>query len=255
MKKQQVQTRVLIALLLISLGLPRLAAAIPIPTLYSSGVDGFGNLLPDGAIDSHYTLVVSPDATFPGPSTQVVNSAGWQYNYWTTNGPNSKWVAPRASADAGNAGGQYIYRTTFDLTGLNANTAVINGILGSDDEIYAITLNNNIFITQIALQFPHVGDLVASMMQPGVIVNASSPFLNTGFSATTPFTIDEGFIAGINSLEFLVNNGGGTPTGLRVELTGTAEPAAVPEPSTGILLGAGGICFCVIKRRLSKRSC
>jgi hypothetical protein len=48
-------------------------------------------------------------------------------------------------------------------------------------------------------------------------------------SGFAPFAISTGFTSGLNTLDFVVNNGGG-PTALRVEMTGTAT--AVPEPST-----------------------
>ena len=40
-----------------------------------------------------------------------------------------------------------------------------------------------------------------------------------------------------DTLDFIVNNSGG-PTGLRVEMTGTADPMSVPEPAPSPL-GAG----------------
>ena len=51
-------------------------------------------------------------------------------------------------------------------------------------------------------------------------------------SSFDPFVISTGFVAGVNTLDFLVDNFGGGPTGLRVELSGTADVAAVPEPAT-----------------------
>ncbi len=45
-------------------------------------------------------------------------------------------------------------------------------------------------------------------------------------SAFTPFVISSGFVAGENTMDFIVNNGGSSrnPTGLRVDLSGTAQP-------------------------------
>jgi len=71
---------------------------------------------------------------------------------------------------------------------------------------------------------------------------------NYSFGAWTPFTIASGFIAGVNTLHFVVNNDAG-PTGIRVELTGTADPS--PEPASLFLLGAGLVAFGIFRRRLA----
>ena len=44
-------------------------------------------------------------------------------------------------------------------------------------------------------------------------------------SYTPPFTLNSGFVPGVNTLDFLVNNAGDAPnpTGLRAELSATAD--------------------------------
>src|SRR5258708_2997504 len=59
----------------------------------------------------------------------------------------------------------------------------------------------------------------------------------SSFSAFTSFTIGSGFLAGTNTLDFVVNNGGSSPnpTGLRVDLSGTASTST--QPATGYRYG------------------
>jgi hypothetical protein len=71
------------------------------------------------------------------------------------------------------------------------------------------------------------------------------------FVAWTALTINSGFfVAGVNTLDFIVNNGGG-PTGLRVEISGTADPTGttIPEPVSFVLLGAGLGALGMLRRR------
>jgi hypothetical protein len=199
------------------------AQADPIPTLFNTGVDNNRMLLPGGAVDPHYSLITSPDAAFPGPSAFVVNDngIGLVNGPYIANGPNSKWIAPRAD-NADNAAGNYVYRTTFDLTGFDPASASITGQWAEDNSGVNILLN-------------------------GVSTGISQPN-PLGFFSFSSFAISSGFVSGINTLDFVVfNQPGGfpNPTGFRAELSGTANvvsgpgPAGVPEPSSFALLGAG----------------
>jgi hypothetical protein len=165
--------------------------------VYCTGVIYAGVPAADGAVDTHYRLVSSADPACPGPNAIVVISNGWPIPPWVGNDSNSKWVGPRRDAAKMNAPGTYTYETTFDLTGLNPATAVLTGKWATDNS-GAIRLN-------------------------GVTVGTASKT----FDAFTPFALNTDFVAGVNTLEFVVFNLGTSPnpTGLRVEIGGTAEPA------------------------------
>jgi hypothetical protein len=159
--------------------------------IYGTGLDAAGKPLADGAVDPHYRLVSSPDAAFPGPGAVVVNSNSWPIPPWLANGPASKWIAPQADQSEGNAAGVYTYRTTFDLTGFNAATAVLTGRWAADNS--------------------------AVMKLNGVEVSFVEDF-----AYWVKFEIPLGFKAGINTLDFEVTNDG-LPTGLRVDIGGTVQ--------------------------------
>lgn len=76
----------------------------------------------------------------------------------------------------------------------------------------------------------------------GVAAGPNSSSYNTWM----PFTINSGFVAGVNTLDFVVTNTGAGPTGLRVDLSGTASPGSGPPPtiwffaiSRGLTAGSG----------------
>lgn len=204
------------------------AEAVPIPGLYDTGVDSSNALLPDGAIDPHYTLTLSSDPLHSGPAAFVVNSSSGDPIFtgpWLADGPNSKWIAPQANqsfATGGDPAGLYTYQTTFDLTGLNPATAVIMGEWTADNEGVNILIN-------------------------GISTGITTP--TDAFTGFTPFTISSGFQNGINTLDFEVENDGNA-TGLRVELSGTASP--VSEPVSLLLFGAGLMGMAVIGRKNRK---
>src|ERR1700682_3195981 len=173
-----------------------------------------GALLPDGAVDPNYQLLVSSDPAFPGPNAFVTNS-GFPIPPWTANGPNSKWISPRADAGNSNSIGNYTYRHTFDLSRFDRATAQFTGSWLTDNSGVDILLNG------------------ASI----------SPTSATGFSqpmGTFTFTAPVGsnFTACTNVLDFVINNAGG-PTGLRVELSGSA--AANTPVTTSALFVANPI--------------
>ena len=164
-------------------------------SIYGTGVTSQGTLAADGTVDSHYTITASADPGFPGPNALVVASNVFPIGPWLQDGPNSKWIAPQANQGAGNAMGTYTYHMTFDLTGFNSAMATLTGQFAADNS-GVIKLN-------------------------GIVVGPSAPT----YSQWTPFTINSGFVAGVNTLDFVVTNDPPSvnPTGLRVDISGTVS--------------------------------
>ncbi|HIG26346.1 MAG TPA: hypothetical protein EYQ50_00540 [Verrucomicrobiales bacterium] len=177
------------------------AGAATIPGLFNSGVDENGDLIIDGAVDPHYVVTFSSDPLFPGPDA-VALLPGFPVPPWVLEGPLSRWIS--VNSTQGNAEpGDYTFATTFDLTGFDANTAIIRGKWAVDNTGIDIILNG-----------------VSTFIQ-----NTS------GFGGLTDFIIETGFVDGENFLEFITNNGAPSgPTGLRVEMLGTVSaPGEVPS--------------------------
>ena len=212
--------------LLLACALSAPAAAAPITSLYSTGLGA------PGAADPHYALVSAPG----GYNTAFVVAGNSKFPfdaYWAANGytpapgaPASGWIAPTADVNTTHPDGYYTYRTTFSLSGFNPATAAITGFLAADNaaDVY---LN---------------GALVAHVYAAG-----GYTFTPTSFSQQA-FSINKGFGAGQNTLDFVVYNevqATGNPTGLRVAMSGTADklalidPIATPEPATLAVFGFG----------------
>ncbi len=208
---------------LLSCTLAPMACALSIPGLYNTGVDDTGALLPASAVDPHYELVQSPDAGSPGPSAYTL-VAGFPVGPWLAEGPDSRWIAPAASQAAGNVPGDYVYRTTFDLTGYDPAKASITGRWTSDNSGIDVVLN-------------------------GTNLGISN---SGGFGGWYDFTITSGFVAGENTLDFIVNNAGDTvnPTGLRVEMVGLVEvadeaPRFITQPAGGVYIQGENVTLSV----------
>jgi hypothetical protein len=207
-----------LTVLLVPLTLCGLANGDPLTTLYNTGVDASGTPLPDATIsDPHYSLL-----SVPGGSTtdiRVRTSAGGypiDPSHYIGDDSLSAWIGPNNDPALDGPVGLYDYRTTFDLTGFNPLTAQITGRWTTDNAGVSILLNG---------------------VNTGIPATSATQF-NAGF---VPFSITSGFQAGVNTLDFIINNDGG-PTALRVEMTGTA---AAPLPTTAVagmtLLGGFGM--------------
>jgi len=208
-------------LLVMSLSMATEAAPI---VLFNTGVDAGGALLTPGDLDPHWTITTSPDApdasfSAPGPAITQLNHPAW-----LANGPDSNWISVTATGTDNLAPGDYVYETTFDLTGLNPATAAISGQYAADNTVADVLLN-------------------------GVSTGSSG----SNFLTFNPFTISSGFIAGVNTLEFVVTNQGASasPFGFRAELSGTAN--VIPEPASSVLTALGLLGLTGLRRRrLSK---
>jgi hypothetical protein len=193
--------------------------------VFSTGVNASGNVLPNGTIvDPHYTLV-----TVPGLTTDIrVLASGFPVGTWNADDSISAWIGPNNSSQLDGPGGTYDYQTTFDLTGLDYTTASLAGQWATDNTGVDILINGH---------------------STGINSPCFACFTFTGFS------ISSGFGAGVNTLDFIVQNGTGIgdtaagPTGLRVEfLSATADPA--PEPASFVLIGAGLLALSRLRRRI-----
>ena len=160
--------------------------------VYNTGVDDQGVVLPGGSVDPHYTLIQSPDPTYKGPNAIVTTEIA--QGYWLSQSDTSKWIAPTPNqsypgATPCNEQGTYVWRTTFTLSAAEVASFKLNGGWAADNSGPDVRLNDN-------------------------SLGISTP----SYSVLNPFTIESGFVAGTNTLDFEVKDIG-CPNGLRVELS------------------------------------
>jgi hypothetical protein len=207
-KQKTIGTFRMAAFVLGTLAMGGLANAASIG-IFNTGVDGTGTPLADGTVgDPHYVLTSVPSLT-----TDILvrtSVGGFPIGPWLGDDGISAWIGPNNDTSLNGPTGLYDYQTTFDLTGLDPLSAFLTGQWAADNEGVDILING-----------------VSTANTAG------------GFTAWSPFTISSGFVSGVNTLDFLVNNDGG-PTGLRVELSGTADSlSGVPEPASFMMIGLG----------------
>jgi len=204
--------------------------------IFDTGVSASGNPLPNGtAGDLHYTLVNEPGGT---SALQVRTSAGgYPIPPWLGSDAFSAWIGPQNDAQLDGPAGNYDYRTTFNLTGFAFGTASLSGQWSADNEGVDILINGISTGNQL--------------LDPSAV--------GVPFESVRAFSINSGFIAGVNTLDFIVRNFDtapvANPTGLRVEISGTVSltPGAVsltPEPASLALFGPGFAALYLLRRRL-----
>ena len=170
-------------------------AALPITSLYNTGVDDNGVALGDSAVDPHYTVVSGPSGAVPA---STVIDDDFPIPPWLDNNAGSRWISP-GDADANAAPGTYAYETTFDLSGVDLNNVSIVGGWSADDSGAGILLNGTpIFVAPTA----GFGGLAWFGVNSASAAAAGAPF-----------------VEGANTLTFQATNGGeaANPTGLRVD--------------------------------------
>jgi hypothetical protein len=185
-------------------------------SLFNTGVDSSGVPLAGGSNDPHWTIISGPGITSPAPAVVVTNQS--PFGLYAQN-PDSRWIWVNASGDAA-VGSSYTIRETFDLTGTIPSTATISGTWGAD--------NNGMILLNGSTP---VGTGTLSLSDANI----------SNFSSFHSFTITGGFVAGLNTLDFVVTDTG-NPGALNVNsLVGTVT--SVPEPSaiTLLLVGCTGV--------------
>ena len=162
--------------------------------LFNTGVDDNGLILADSTTDPHYQLIVNPDTGTTG--ALVEDSVSYPITgTWLVDSPTSKWIGPQLNT-SNSAAGTFTYRTLINLTGRDPSKLIIVGQWASDNYGLDIQVNGN----------------------------STANAYSSSFAAYTTFTIygtntGLNWVAGTNTLDFVVKNDALGYTGLRVEFT------------------------------------
>jgi hypothetical protein len=187
-------------------------------TIFNTGESLGGTALATGLADSHYSLISAPTGVPLTALTTTPNGA------WTPNTATADWIGTVNGGALSSAVGTYDYQTTFNLTGDIPSTASLSGLWTSDNQ-GCIFLNGT-----------STGDCTGG----------------AAFGSLQAFSITSGFISGVNTLDFVIVNGGG-PTGVIAEfstatVSSSSNPppvsSVVPEPSTLVLVGTSLLGLC-----------
>jgi hypothetical protein len=191
---------------------PTFAAIIPLP--FNTGVNSNGTVAAGGSVDQHFTSGQTG-------SLNTVFAESLPAGGWVAPDSLSAWVGPDTQSGMVNNGLYTVdYSVTFNLTGFAPNSVSLTGQISADDYAY------------IYLNGVNTGILAAN------------------FSVWTPFTLNSGFVNGINTIDFKVTNGGG-PGGLRVEFA-SATATATPEPASVALIGLGVSGLALLRRKAAR---
>lgn len=145
-------------------------------SLYPTGFDDAKTLLEGGTVDPHYVLWTSCDQTRLGPDMYVTTDI---LDY-TANDEKSKWISPAPTL--GGVRGVYTYRTTFliDSAKVEGSTLSASVLSGGSLKVY---LND----------------------QPTGIENLTPGFPGPHRNLFS-FVLTNGFVQGVNTLDFVVDN-------------------------------------------------
>ncbi|WP_419809336.1 PEPxxWA-CTERM sorting domain-containing protein [Sphingomonas sp.] len=192
------------------------AHADNVPGVYSTGFGPGGAALNagNGQADANYVLTAT---TGPAPTgTQAVTF--YNPNY-VADSATSRWISYTADTTKMSYNALFTFTTTFDLTGFDAGSASLSGLLGADNEV-TVLLN-------------------------GTKIGGLYGYTRETFNHLTTFGTTDGslFVNGVNRLDVELHNID-LIAAVRVDqLVVNASLAGVPEPATWALmvLGFGAI--------------
>jgi len=196
------------------------ADTVSIPGLLNTGA----GITVDKATDFNYKLADGEGNSIYGGYGEAAVGSGWPISPWLADNNTSHWLTPtdnRAQSYDSSHNSSYLWTLEFDLSGFNVDTASFAGRFSAD---------NN-----------------ATAYFNGEIIGSAAGFSQWyNFAAASHL-----FVAGINTLEFLVTNvkgSSGNPTGLRVEFT-NSQVAAVPVPGAVWMFLSGLFGMLALKRK------
>jgi hypothetical protein len=217
---KSIKTLLATAALMSAMSIAAGAHAATIAGLYSTGVDNSSVATVGNGADTHWTL--NGGAAYTGGT-----NGSFPIGPWVSDSAASRWLTPtRNAADSfdPSANGFYSYATSFTLTAGQAAGAALTGQYAVDNTVADILLNGH------------------SLGSGG------------GFTSWTGFAADASeFVAGVNTLEFVVENyqlNGGNPSGLNVQFLSSAA-GDVPEPATwALMMGGVGLVGMSLRRQV-----
>ena len=212
----------LLKLMVLTLAVASLAAAMPIVGLYSTGMNVVGG------VDQSWLL--------NGGAAYVTTDTGGQFPFgaWVANDANSQWISPQSNYVGGGGAllsdpnGTYTYTLSFDMSAYDHTTAWFDFSLAGDDAITSVYLNSTSLI-------------------PGGIGAFAGDSMNGSYTAGS------GFLPGLNTITVQVLNQGGevgNPSGFRLEFEDSdAQPNPIPEPATFALVGLALAALPLVRRK------
>lgn len=207
--------------------------ASDIPSVMSTGVNDFRNVLNNDSIDFHY-LVNTPDNFTYKVEPQVYGNVRQQWMNPSSLSPTAAWISFNTDPKSVDNRDSYIYTTAFNLDRFDINSVVITGNWASSSAS-SIYINGNYLMSNYDTLSTKTYNTLSSFT-----INNSNGFL----------------LRGINTLTFDISNGTPSnstkpPNGLLVSMSGNSQ--AVPEPSSFILSSSAIITCSIFAIRKRKK--